>query len=147
MSSNEVTVKVVEGQSIKLEECEVGEFSAPRLLFIIVSSIALAALVFVFIGTTPKYPATEPAFLRPMVIITTGIFSFMLQCATGIQYKNVPGFSVRLLGDLNSRIYIKKTTPEEDQKEVCRAVQELEPRARSIAKKERELERIAQGCK
>jgi hypothetical protein len=146
MTNNEVQIKVIEGQTIMLDECNVGEFSILRLLLIIGISIGFTAFFWGIIGTTPT-TATEPQALRPVTIIGMGICSFMLMCATGIQYKGVPGFSIRILGELNTRIYITKTTPEQDQKEVCRAVQELEPRAREISKKERELKRIAQGCK
>jgi hypothetical protein len=146
MSNNEVKIKEIERQSIMLEECSVGQFSAARFLFIIVSSIGVAALLFAL--TNP--PAEAPdgrSILRSITIIVAGLSTLSLMLGGGIQNKSVPGFCVRILGEYDSRVYIVKTTPEQDQKEVCRVVQELEPRARAISKKDRELERIAQGCK
>ena len=144
--SNKV-VKIIDRQSIMLEDCEVRQFGMQHFIILVICSIICAAILFIGTGITPQATSEQLFMIRWTVISLAGAVPLLLGFGTGLQNKNVPGFRVWVCGNYNSCIYIVKTTSERDQQEVCRAVQELEPKCHEIANKERELERIAQECK
>jgi len=144
-------IKKIERESIVLKDCEVGQFSWLLLFITIIITVTVAG-AFVFFtypsvdGTTPVQ--TQVHILYPLVVLAIGLGTFSL-CGAAMKgfCTSIPGYSIRIVGDYYSTRYIAKTTPEQDQKAICRIVNELEPRARKLSKKERELEQIAQGCK
>jgi hypothetical protein len=56
------------------------------------------------------------------------------------------GYIVRICNG-DTQIKILKTTPEQDQIEICKAAKKLEPEAHRIAERRRNLDLMASKCK
>jgi hypothetical protein len=135
-------VKNVESESIVLDDCEIKELSSVSILILLIISV-IAGGIFVFLS-----PPSDEHIVYPLavlgIILATWCGSMIIMNAFTAP---VPGYSIWIVGDYKLEMRVIKTTPEQDQKEVCKIVQELEPICREKSKKKRELDRIAQGCK
>ncbi len=146
--SDSVVIKEIETETILLEEVEIGVFTGKSWLklcagFIIFLGVGWSMAAVAFSISPPPNPILPP--------ITFGIFAGVLSVlffgALGAFHDGTLAYSVGLQARSDTRIFIPKTTPGNDQVAICRASKELEDVARSFIKKERELEQIAQKCK
>ena len=147
--SDIVVIKKVERETIVLEDCFVGEFSPIIALAVFsvltIFTYSLGALMLSVFGD----PNNQISTIIPYIAWGMGGFFTLFLGGLGACSKAIPAYEIKILGQHNndcSRMIIK-TTPEADQVAVCRATQELESKARSISRKERELEQIALRCK
>jgi hypothetical protein len=143
MTSDLVTIKEVERESIIMEDCDVTKFNWTKFA-IIEFAILTTIIVTVNFGVGGFNPdiRTFQIMFTIFMFLVISVFTTYFFCFDGF-----PGWEVRILGHPAERVIIKKTTPEEDQKQVCQAAQSLESRAKEISKKKHEMERIAANCK
>ena len=135
-------IKTVEREDIVLGDCEIKELRGGSILTLLIISVIVGS-IFVFLSPPPDEPTIYPLAVLGVILATWCGCMIIMNAVI----PPVPGYSIRIIGDYTIERRVVKTTPEQDQKEVCQIVQELEPICREKAKKERELERIAQGCK
>ncbi len=146
--SDSVVIKKVERETIVLEDCFVGKFS-PIIALAVFSVLTIFTYSLGVLMISVFGDFNEQIYKLPYLALgMAGFFTFFLG-GLGACSEAIPAYEIKILGQHNndSRRMIIKTTPEADQVAVCRATQELESKARSISRKERELEQIAMKCK
>lgn len=89
---------------------------------------------------------TDFYFFLWMIGFISLFIGFILNMAW-VGWKKIPCYAVFIQDKRDSYIQIKRTTPEQDQVEICKASQSLESKARSYNEELKGLVKIAGNCK
>ena len=143
---DQVIIRHVETKTIKLEDTYTQIFTIKSgfktaIAFLCFTSIMymIDVVVRICIGVAEKP-------LPIIIFIILGLGAALVIALLGAFDETIPAYEVILEGQYYSRRVIPKTTPGNDQVAICRAAKVLEAKARTILKKEHDLEQIAQNC-
>ena len=140
-----VTVKEVEGEYIWLEEVNRSKPNLLKYLKIIGIIFGLSSIFFYGVGIASN--TQWDIYWIGIPLVFTLLMTGVVALPAGLGNDLIPSYSVDLSNSYGANIIITKTTPDEDQVAICKAVQELEQKAHEMAKKKRELEQIGLKCK
>ena len=146
--SNRVVIKEVDRESIYMEDCTLKRINWVKFLIGLVLSFGITLItVNMSIGLQTIFHNTFATYLYGTFILIMGFGMVGVAGVAGFFEDWYPAYEISITGDYGNVIYVRKTTPEQDEKEVCQATQRLEARAQEIAKNKREMELIATKCK
>jgi hypothetical protein len=153
-------IKKFETSQIEVISTEVYKITGVTILLYILPYILL------FVGfyelwkiSPPTTPLSELEKFGVNLLFTVmcGTMILCMLHLTDVWKQAIPSYRVYLKGisgtsfdrsfSNNPDIYITKTTPEQDQIEICKAAQTLEPYARESDKSQATIKKIAENCK
>jgi hypothetical protein len=112
------------------------------VLFVVGTTLLFFKSVDIMIIENSLIRLAIAAVLPAVICVITAI---MLEISD-LGKRSIPGYLI-YLGDLSISRIVEKTTPEQDQIAICKAVQELEGIAIQCNRENINLERIASKCK
>jgi hypothetical protein len=140
-----VTIKKIGDKAIELTDMPTPIFGwngLSRIITVFLLTFAVGYSVGVYAYTTTSQPISPTS-----VGVITGLLSVTMFGMIGGFETNVPAYHVMISGESGQRHPIIKTTPEQDQIAICRAVKERELEIWEILKSEEYLEQIAINCR
>lgn len=148
-------IKQIGDEHIYFDDCQIENWKVV-VSIIAILAIIIASLLFMYAPPTTNLENESLYLIGNIVLcIIMGILlatlcMLLIIMMSPKSWFSDPGYNIYISGHSTTSgcsIYIKSTSPEEDQIAICKAAKELEPKAKEFDDHEKELERIASKCK